>query len=46
MSALSDLDADFAGDDLVLQLAVYAYLAQFSTISRIHTKSDLRLYFY
>lgn len=34
------------GDDLVLRLAALAYLARFSAVSRIHTKSDLRLYFY
>ncbi|MFE3230285.1 hypothetical protein [Nocardia sp. NPDC059228] len=30
----------------MLRLAALAYLARFSAVSRIHTKSDLRLYFY
>ncbi|WP_433667534.1 hypothetical protein ACQP06_28015 [Nocardia sp. CA-136227] len=45
MAPSSDLDVTFAGDDLVLRLAALAYLARFSAVSRIHTKSDLRLYF-
>ncbi|MET9490070.1 hypothetical protein [Nocardia sp. NPDC006630] len=45
MAPTSDLDVTFAGDDLVLRLATLAYLARFSAVSRIHTKSDLRLYF-
>ncbi|MVU81606.1 tyrosine-type recombinase/integrase [Nocardia sp. ET3-3] len=39
------MDVSFAGDDLVLRLASLAYLARFSIVSRIHTRSDLRLYF-
>ncbi|MEV6071192.1 tyrosine-type recombinase/integrase [Nocardia sp. NPDC052001] len=46
MAPSPDLDVTFAGDDLVLRLAALAYLARFSAVSRIHTKSDLRLYFY
>ncbi|AYF79658.1 integrase [Nocardia yunnanensis] len=39
------MDVSFAGDDLVLRLASLAYLARFSIVSRVHTRSDLRLYF-
>ncbi|MCP9621937.1 tyrosine-type recombinase/integrase [Nocardia otitidiscaviarum] len=45
MAPSPDIDVTFAGDDLVLRLAALAYLARFSAVSRIHTKSDLRLYF-
>ncbi|MGW4352667.1 tyrosine-type recombinase/integrase [Nocardia sp. NPDC004582] len=45
MSTSSDLDVSFAGDDLVLRLASLAYLARFSIVSLVHTRSDLHLYF-
>lgn len=32
-------------NDLVLRLAVVAYLGRFTGISRMHTESDLRLFF-
>lgn len=32
-------------DDLVLRLATAAYLGRFTGISRMHTESDLRLFF-
>jgi integrase/recombinase XerD len=35
----------FTGDDLVLRLATSAYLTRFTGSSRVHTESDLRLYF-
>ncbi|MCP9624795.1 hypothetical protein FOH10_11935 [Nocardia otitidiscaviarum] len=46
MAPSPELDVSFAGDDLVLRLAALAYIARISAASRIHTKSDLRLYFY
>lgn len=46
MATSPALDVTFAGDDLALRLPTPAYLARFSAVSRIHTKSELRLYFY
>jgi len=41
----SDPVASPTDDDLVLRLASSAYLARFTGSSRVHTESDLRLYF-
>ena len=41
----SDPVASPTNDDLVLRLASSAYLARFTDSSRVHTESDLRLYF-
>ena len=41
MTASSDVDVSFAGDDLVFRLASSAYLARFTGTSRVHTESDL-----
>ena len=41
----SDSVASSIGDDLVLRLASSAYLTRFTGSSRVHTESDLRLYF-
>jgi hypothetical protein len=41
----TDMDAAFAGDDLVLRLAASsAYLTRLTGSSRAHTESDLRLW--
>jgi integrase/recombinase XerD len=45
MTASSDVDVSYAGDDLVLRLASSACLARFTGTSRAHTESDLRLSF-
>jgi integrase/recombinase XerD len=41
----SDPGTSSTADDLVLRLASSAYLARFTGSSRVHTESDLRLYF-
>lgn len=41
----SDPVASPTDDDLVLRLESSAYLARFTGSSRVHTESDLRLYF-
>ncbi|MBH0774690.1 tyrosine-type recombinase/integrase [Nocardia bovistercoris] len=45
MNASTDIDTATGGEDLVLRLAASAYLARYTGSSRIHCRSDLRIYF-